>query len=97
MSPWCIAFVCSWRCPLADRRSLPFPWALSLRRRWCPSASHHPVPFLLPYPSLSTSLSFPLAFPSIGRGAHRPLTTPPLSFPLVGCANGGLSLFHCSV
>ena len=35
----------------------------------------------LPYPSLSTSLSFPLVFPSIGRVAHRPLTTPSLSTP----------------
>ena len=31
----------------------------------CPSSSS------LPYPSLSTSLSFPLAFPSIDRGVHR--------------------------
>ena len=58
----------------------------------CPSSSS------LPYPSLSTSLSFPLAFPSIGHGAHRPVTTlcpsssslpnlslsTLLSFPLVG-------------
>ena len=51
------------------------------------------------YPSLSTSLSFPLAFPSIGRGIHRPLTTPSISFPLVGCANRapGLALFQCSM
>ena len=37
--------VCSWRRLLADRHSLPFPWTLTLHRRWCPSASHHPVPF----------------------------------------------------
>ena len=101
MTPWCIVLVCNWRRPLADRHSLPFPWTLSLHRRWCPSASHHPsvtVLFLLALPSLSPSLSFPLAFPSIGRGAHQPLTTPSLSIPLVGCANGapGLALFHFS-
>ena len=50
----------------------------------------------LPHPSLSTSLSFPLAFPSVGCGAHRPLTAPSLSFPFFGCVNGppGLALFH---
>ena len=52
-------------------------------------------------------------FPSIGDGAHRPLTTlcpsfsslpylslsTSLAFPLYGCGNGAprLSLFHCSV
>ena len=38
MSPWCIVLVCSRRRLLAGRHSLPFPWTLSLRRRWCPSA-----------------------------------------------------------
>ena len=38
MAPWCLVLVCSWRCPLADRHSLPFTWTLSLHRRWCPSA-----------------------------------------------------------
>ena len=46
MTPRCIALVCSGRRLLADRRSLPFPWTLSLHRRWCPSASHRPVSFL---------------------------------------------------
>ena len=39
MMPWCDDL-------LADRHSLPFPWTLSLHRRWCPSASHHPLTFL---------------------------------------------------
>ena len=43
---WCIVLVCSGRRLLADRPSLPFPWTLSLHRRWCPSASHHSFPFL---------------------------------------------------
>ena len=38
MTPWCIVIVCSWRRLLADRHSLPFPWTLSLHRRWCPRA-----------------------------------------------------------
>ena len=46
MTPWCNDLVCSWRRLLADRHSLPFPWTLFLHRRWCPSASHHPVTFL---------------------------------------------------
>ena len=46
MTPWCDDLVCSWRRLLADRHSLPFPWTLSLHRRWCPSASHHPLTFL---------------------------------------------------
>ena len=44
MTPWCDDLVCSWRRLLAYRHSLPFPWTLSLHRRWCPSASHHPTP-----------------------------------------------------
>ena len=43
MTPWCDDLVCSGRCLLADRQSLPFPWTLSLRRRWCLLASHHHV------------------------------------------------------
>ena len=45
----------------------PSPWTPSLRRRWCPSASHRPVSFL----SL-LGLSFPLYFPflSLGRLCH---------------------------
>ena len=93
MTPRCIVLVCSRRRPLADRHPLPFPWTLSLRRRWCPSASHRPVSLLFPL-ALSfllyfPFLSFPLAFPSIGRGVHRPPTTPSLSFPLVACAGHG--------
>ena len=69
MLPWCIVLVDSWRRLLADRHWLPFPWTLPLHRRWCPSASHHPVSFLfLP------ALSFPLYFPflSLGLSLHRP-------------------------
>ena len=56
-----IVLVCSGRRRLADRHSLPFPWTLSLRRRWCPSASHRPVSFLH-----LLGLSFPLYFPFPG-------------------------------
>ena len=45
MTPWCV-LICNWRRQLADRHLLPLAWTLSLRRRWCPSASHHPVSFL---------------------------------------------------
>ena len=62
MTPWC-ALVCSWRRPLASHHVLPFPWTLSLQRRWCPSASHRPVSFL----SL-LGLSFPLYFPFLSLG-----------------------------
>ena len=44
---WCIVLICSWRRLLAYRHSLPFPWSLSLHRRWCPSACPHPVSFLI--------------------------------------------------
>ena len=69
MSPRCIVLVCSGRRLLADRHSLPFPWTLSLRRRWCPSASHRPVSFLF-----LLDLSFPLCFPflSLVLSLHRP-------------------------
>ena len=34
-------------CPiLPSLLPFPFPWTLSLRRRWCPSAAHHSFPFL---------------------------------------------------
>ena len=106
MTPWCVVLICSWRRLLADRHSLPFPWTLSLHKRWCPLTTLRPSSSSLPCLSLSTSLSFPLAFPSIGGGAHRPLTTlcpsssslpnpslsTSLSFPLVGCANGATGL-----
>ena len=71
MSPWCIVLVCSWRRLLAIAIRCPslgpFPsvggGAYRPHTTLCPSSS------FLPDPSLSTSLSFPLAFPSIGRGA----------------------------
>ena len=69
MTPWCDDLVCSWRRLLADRHSLPFPWTLSLHRRWCPSASHHPLPFLFLH-ALTFPLPFP--FPSLGLSLRRP-------------------------
>ena len=50
MTPGCVA-VCSCRCLLASRHfPLPFPWALSLRRRRCPP--HRPLtPSCPPSPS----------------------------------------------
>ena len=54
---------------LADRHSLPFPWTLSLHRRWCPSASHHPLTFLFLH-ALTFPLPFP--FPSLGLSLRRP-------------------------
>ena len=69
MMPWYIVLVCSWRHLLADDHTLPFPWTLSLHRRWCPSASHHPMTFLF-----LLALSFFLYFPflSLGLSLHRP-------------------------
>ena len=69
MTPWCDDLVCSWRRLLADRHSLPFPWTLSLHRRWCPSASHHPLTFLF-LPALTIPLPSP--FPSLGLFLRRP-------------------------
>ena len=69
MTPWCVILVCSWRRILADSHSLPFPWTLSFHRRWCPSASHHPLTFIfLP------ARTFPLPFPflSLGLSLRRP-------------------------
>ena len=65
MTPWCDDLVCSWRRLLADRHLLPFPWTLSLHRRWCPSASHHPVPFLCHHAS---TVPLPCPFLSGGGG-----------------------------
>ena len=80
MTPWCDDLVCSWRRLLADRHSLPFPWTLSLHRRWCPSASHHPLTFLF-----LLALTFPLhsPFPSLGLSLRRPRcpSASPHSFP----------------
>ena len=80
MTPWCDDLVCSWRRLLADRHSLPFPWTLSLHRRWCPSASHHPLTFLF-LPALTFPLHFP--FPSLGLFLRRPRcpSASPHSFP----------------
>ena len=71
MTPWCDDLVCSWRRLLADRHSLPFPWTLSLHRRWCPSASHHPLTFLF---LLALTFPLPSPFPSLGlsKGRERP-------------------------
>ena len=80
MTPWCDDLVCSWRRLLADRHSLPFPWTLSLHRRWCPSASHHPLTVLF-----LRALTFPLPFPfpSLGLSLRRPQcpSASPPSFP----------------
>ena len=65
---WHDAMVCTWQRPLADRHSLPFRWTLSLHRRWCQSASHHPVTFLF-LCALTFSLPFP--FLSLGLSLHR--------------------------
>ena len=80
MTPWCDDLVCSWWRLLADRHSLPFPLTLSLRRRWCPSASHHPLTFLF-LPALTFPLPFP--FPSLGLSLCRPQcpSASPHSFP----------------
>ena len=90
MTPWCDDLVCSWRGLLADRHSLPFPWTLSLHRRWCPSASHHHLTFLF-LPALTFPL--PLPFPSLGLSLRRPQcpSTSPHSFhshPPAGGAGG---------
>ena len=69
MMPWCDDLICSWRRLLADRHLLPFPWTLSLHRRWCPSASHHHLTFLF-LPALTFPLPFP--FPSLGLSLRRP-------------------------
>ena len=69
MTPWCDHLVCSWRRLLADRHSLPFPWTLSLRRRWCPSACHHPLTFLF---LLALTFPLPSPFPSLGLSLRRP-------------------------
>ena len=69
MTPWCDDLVCSWRRLLADRHSPPFPWTLSLHRRWCPSASHHPLTFLF---LLALTFPLPSPFPSLGLFLRRP-------------------------
>ena len=80
MTPWCDDLVCSWRRLLADRHSLPFPWTLSLHRRWCPSASHHPLTFLF---LLALTFPLPSPFPSLGLSLCRPPcpSALPHSFP----------------
>ena len=80
MTPWCDDLVCSWRRLLADRHSLPFPWTLSLHRRWFPSASHHPLTFLF---LLALTFPLPSPFPSLGLSLRRPPcpSASPHSFP----------------
>ena len=80
MTPWCDDLVCSWRRLLADRHSLPFPWTLSLHRRWCPSRSHHPLTFLF---LLALTFPLPSPFPSLGLSLCRPPcpSASPHSFP----------------
>ena len=80
MTPWCDDHVCSWRRLLADRHSLPFPWTLSLHRRWCPSASHHPLTFLF---LLALTFPLPSPFPSLVLSLCRPPcpSASPHSFP----------------
>ena len=58
LSPWCIVLVCSWRRLLADHHCSTGGGAHCPLTTLCPASSS------LPYLSLSTSLSFPLAFPS---------------------------------
>ena len=82
MTPWCDDLVCSWRRLLADRHSLPFPWTLSLKRRWCPSVSHHPLTFLF---LLALTFPLPSPFPSLGLSLCRPPcpSALPHSFPSI--------------
>ena len=80
MTAWSDDLVCSWQRLLADRHSPPFPWTLSLHRRWCPSASHHPLTFLF---LLALTFPFPSPFPSLGLSFCRPPcpSASPHSFP----------------
>ena len=80
LTPWCVDLVCSWRRLLADRHSPPFPWTLPLHRRWCPSASHHPLTFLF---LLALTFPLPSPFPSLGLSLCRPPcpSASPHSFP----------------
>ena len=84
-TPWCV-LVCSWLHQLADRHLLPFPWTLSLHRRWCPSTPHRPVSNL----SLR-GLIFPLyvSFLSLGRLCQRSPQTFPVSLLWVGSTQRG--------
>ena len=62
--------------------SLPLdPWTHFFYRRWCPSASHHPVSFLF-----LLAQSFPLYFPflSLGRLCQQSPLTFPVSLLCVG-------------
>ena len=62
MTLWRV-LVCSGRRLSAERHSLPFPWALSLRRRRPPSAPQPLTPSLSPLPGLSSPPPHPLPFP----------------------------------
>ena len=88
MTPWCVVLVCSWRRLLAECHSLPFPRTLSLHRRRCPSASHHPLTFLF-LPALTFPLPFP--FPSLGLSLRRPQcpSASHHSFPSHSLGRGG--------
>ena len=61
--------MCLWNDPVSDECIQDFPWTLSLHRRWCPSASHHPLTFLF-----LLALTFPLPSPflSLGLSLCRP-------------------------
>ena len=68
MTRWCV-LVGSRRRQSADGHSLPFPWPLSLHRRWCPSASHRPLSCLSPV-GLSFSVGVPL-LSLLGGGGYQ--------------------------
>ena len=87
MSPWRVALVCSGRRQLADRH---------FRRRWCPSASHRPVPFLFP---LGLSCPLYLPFLSLGRLCQRSPRTFPVSLLCAGSTRrlGGRGWHKASV
>ena len=63
--------------PLAARHLLPFPWTLSLHRRWCPSASHRPVSFLSLLGLPSPLFPFPFPWEDEGGGGLCPVLGPP--------------------
>ena len=68
MSPWICCTRLQLAAPIGRSPFTALPRTLSLRRRWCPSASLHPVSFLF-----LLALSFPLHFPflSLGRLSQR--------------------------
>ena len=66
--------------PVFDQCIQDFPWTLSLHRRWCPSASHHPLTFLF---LLALTFPLPSPFPPLGLSLCRPPcpSASPHSFP----------------